>query len=217
MAPVQPAYSLREEIANTATHGLGALLSIAALVLLIVFSSLNGNSYHIISCTIFGTSMVLLYTASSFYHLVTAPRMKKLFRTLDHSSIFLLIAGTYTPFTLVSLRGRLGWTLFGLVWGIAITGVILETVTKQKFKKLSLSLYLGMGWLIIVAIKPILQNVDPGGIVLLVSGGLCYTFGVIFYIWNSLIFNHAIWHLFVLAGTILHFFSVFFYVIPPAR
>lgn len=216
MVPSPPIYSLNEEIANSTTHGLGALLSIAALVLLIVFSSLNGNSWHIVSCTIFGSSMILLYTASMLYHLVTTPKMKKLFRTLDHSSIFLLIAGTYTPFTLVSLRGGLGWTIFGLVWSIAIVGVILKTITNPKTEKLSLALYLGMGWLIIIAIKPILQNVEPGGIVLLVAGGLCYSFGVIFYIWRSLIFNHAIWHLFVLAGTTLHFFSVFFYVIPPA-
>ena len=215
MVTSQPAYSIKEEIANTTTHGLGALLSIAALVLLIVFSALNGNSWHIVSSVIFGTSMILLYTASMLYHLVSTPKLKKLFRTLDHSSIFLLIAGTYTPFTLVSLRGGLGWTLFGLVWGIAIAGIILETVTRQKYQKLSLTLYLGMGWLIIVAIKPILHVVEPGGIALLVAGGLCYTIGVIFYVWKSLIFNHAIWHLFVLAGTVLHFFAVFFYVIPP--
>lgn len=216
MVTSQPAYSFKEEIANTTTHGLGVLLSIAALVLLIVFSALNGNSWHIVSTTIFGTSMILLYTASTLYHLVSTPKLKRIFRTLDHSSIFILIAGTYTPFTLVSLRGGLGWTLFGLVWSIAIIGVILETITKQKYPKLSLSLYLGMGWLIIVAIKPVIHNVDPGGIVLLVSGGLCYSLGVIFYVWKSLVFNHAIWHIFVLGGTILHFFSVFFYVIPSA-
>lgn len=216
MVTSQPAYSFKEEIANTTTHGLGVLLSVTALVLLIVFSALNGNSWHIVSTAIFGTSMIVLYTASMLYHLVTTPKLKKLFRTLDHSSIFLLIAGTYTPFTLVNLRGGLGWTLFGLVWSIAIVGACLETITKQKYQKLSLSLYLGMGWLVIVAIKPILHNVEPGGIVLLVSGGLCYTLGVIFYVWKSLIYNHAIWHMFVLAGTIFHFFSVFFYVIPPA-
>lgn len=216
MVSPHPIYSLKEEIANTTTHGIGALLSIAALVLLIVFSSINGTAWHIVSCTIFGVSITLLYTASTLYHLVTTPRMKKFFRTLDHSSIFLLIAGTYTPFTLVSLNGSLGWTIFGLVWGIAIVGAILETMTQQRFPKLSLCLYLGLGWLIIFAIKPIFANVDTGGIILLIGGGLSYSLGVIFYMWKSLIFNHAIWHVFVLAGTVLHFFSVFFYVIPPA-
>jgi hemolysin III len=207
-------YSTQEELANAATHGAGVLLSIAALVLLVVFSSIHGDGWHVASTSIFGASLIALYTSSTLYHIVTTPKIKKIFQTLDHSSIFVLIAGTYTPFTLVSLRGLLGWTIFALVWTIAIGGVLLETLTRQKFRKLSLALYLGMGWLIVFAIKPISENIAPGGIILLVSGGLCYSLGVIFYLWKSLLFNHAIWHLFVLAGSILHFFSVFFYVIP---
>jgi hemolysin III len=151
---------------------------------------------------------------STVYHMVTTARMKKIFRALDHSSIFILIAGTYTPFTLVSLQGEWGWTLFGLIWGIALVGIILETATGQRLKKLSLTLYLAMGWLVIVAAKPLFLSVAPGGLVLLAGGGLCYTFGVIFYVWKSLFFNHAIWHLFVLSGSILHFFAVFYYVVP---
>ncbi len=209
-----PMYSAREELANAATHALGALLSIKGLIFLVVFSVLNGNGYHIVSSSIFGASLVLLYSMSTFYHLVKTAKMKKLFRALDHSSIFILIAGTYTPFTLVTLHGSWGWTLFGIVWGLAVAGIILETVTGQRFEKLSLSLYLAMGWLIIVAIKPLFLGIAPGGIALIVGGGLCYTLGVVFYIWNSLVFNHAIWHLFVLGGSVLHFFAVFFYVIP---
>jgi len=214
MPTLTPLYSPREELANTITHGLGALLSLCALVFLVVFTSLDGNAYLIVSCSIFGGTLLLLYTMSTFYHWVRTPRWKTVFRALDHSSIFLLIAGTYTPFTLVSLQGGWGWTLFGLVWGLAIIGVVLETATGQKLKKLSLGLYITMGWLIIIAAKPLLANVAMGGLVLLVGGGLCYTFGIVFYVWQSLAFSHAIWHLFVLGGSLFHFFAVFFYVVP---
>jgi hemolysin III len=207
-------YSAKEEIANTVTHALGALLSLNGLIFLVVFSTLNGNGYHIVSSAVFGASLIILYSMSTFYHLVKTAKLKKLFRALDHSSIFILIAGTYTPFTLVTLQGGWGWTLFGMVWGLAIAGIILETVTGQRFEKLSLGLYIAMGWLIVIAAKPLLLSIAPGGLALLVGGGLCYTFGVIFYIWNSLVFNHAIWHIFVLSGSALHFFAVFFYVIP---
>ena len=209
-----PQYSQREELANVLTHGMGALLAISAMVLLIVFSSLNGDAYHIVSSVVFGTCMLLLYTMSTLYHMVKKEKIKRIFRLLDHSSIFLLIAGTYTPFTLVTLNGKWGWTLFGLVWGLAVAGIIVEVATKQKYKKISLALYIGMGWLIIIAIKPLLHTIPTGGLMLLVSGGLCYTLGILFYIWKSLAGNHAIWHLFVLGGSTLHFFAVFFYVIP---
>lgn len=214
MIRTAPMYTPREEMANSITHGCGALLSLVGLILLVVYSSRNGNSYHIVSTSIFGASLVMLYTMSTLYHMVTTVRMKKLFRALDHSSIFILIAGTYTPLTLVNLQGGWGWTLFGLVWGLALAGIIMETVTGQRLKKLSLTLYIAMGWLIIIAAKPLLQSVAPGGLLLLAGGGFCYTFGVLFYVWKSLFFNHAIWHLFVLAGSILHFFAVFFYVVP---
>ncbi len=214
MTGIAPQYSQREELANVVTHGIGALLAISALILLIVFSSLNGTAYHIVSSAVFGTCLLVLYTMSTLYHFVKKEKIKQVFRLLDHSSIFLLIAGTYTPFTLVTLNGKWGWTLFGLVWGLAVAGIIAEFATRQKYKKISLVLYVGMGWLIIIAIKPLINTIPAGGMILLVCGGLSYTLGIIFYIWKSLIGNHAIWHLFVLAGSILHFFAVFFYVIP---
>jgi hemolysin III len=214
MVTTVPQYSQREELANVLTHGIGALLAISAMVLLVVFSSLNGNAYHIVSSAVFGTCLLLLYTMSTLYHLVKRDKIKRIFRILDHSSIFLLIAGTYTPFTLVTLNGKWGWTLFGLVWGLAIAGIVTEIVTGQKYKKLSLVLYIGMGWLIIIAVKPLIDTIPAGGLTLLVCGGLCYTLGVVFYAWKSLVANHAIWHLFVLGGSMLHFFAVFFYVIP---
>ena len=214
MAGILPQYSQQEELANVLTHGIGAILALSALIVLIVFSSLNGTAYHIVSSAVFGTCLLLLYTMSTLYHLVKKERIKRVFRLLDHSSIFLLIAGTYTPFTLVTLNGKWGWTLFGLVWGLAVTGIITEFATGQKYKKVSLVLYIGMGWLIIIAIKPLIDTIPLGGLTLLICGGLCYTLGIVFYIWKSLAGNHAIWHLFVLGGSMLHFFAVFFYVIP---
>ncbi|MFN2355175.1 MAG: hemolysin III family protein [Desulfopila sp.] len=208
-----PCYSPREELANAVTHGLGALLSLSALVLLTVFATLKGDVYHVVSSVVFGASLVILYTMSTLYHIVRDIKLKKIFRAMDHASIFVLIAGTYTPFTLVTLHGKWGWTLFGMVWGIAVTGIVIQTLTGQKYK-MSLALYLGMGWLMIVAIKPLFLGIPAGGLALLGGGGLCYTLGVVFYVWNSLFCNHAIWHLFVLGGSILHFFAVFFYVIP---
>jgi hemolysin III len=135
---------------------------------------------------------------------------------IDHAAIFLLIAGTYTPYTLVNLRGEWGWALFGLVWGIAILGVLLEILIRQRIKWFSLSLYLGLGWLAVIAIKPLIDNVATGGLILLLAGGLCYSLGVIFYLWKRLAYHHAVWHLFVMAGSLLHFFSILFYVLPPA-
>ena len=209
-------YSLAEEIAHTVTHGVGILLSIGALVVLVVFSALYGDAWHITSSSIYGATLILLYAASTLYHGISHPRAKPVLRQLDHAAIFLLIAGTYTPFTLVSLRGPWGWTLFGLVWGIALIGVWLELLGPARLRRGSMVLYLGLGWLVVVAIKPMLSAVEPGGLWLLVLGGLSYTVGAIFYAWDRLSFNHAIWHLFVLLGSILHFFSVFFYVLPGA-
>ena len=210
---IQNRYSVREEIVNTATHSVGILLSIAALTVLVAFSSLNGDVWHIASTSIYGTTLILLYTASSLYHAIPYSKAKQVLRRLDHAAIFFLIAGTYTPFVLVNLRGPWGWTLFGLVWGIAIPGVLLELVSRKRYKRLSLSLYLGLGWLVLIAIKPMLVSVETNGLILLLTGGLCYSLGVIFYVWKRLTYNHAIWHLFVLAGSVLHFFSVLFYVI----
>lgn len=214
MAELIQRYSPREELANAATHGIGILLSISAILLLIIESAQKGTVYHIVSCSIFGGSLLLLYTMSTLYHLVRRAKIKKVFRTLDHSSIFLLIAGTYTPFTLVTLNGGWGWSLFGVVWGFAVIGIFTELFIGDRFQKLSLSIYICMGWLIIIAIFPLVQNIPSGGLLLLVSGGLCYTFGTVFYVWKSLFCGHAIWHLFVLGGSSLHFLAVFFYVIP---
>ena len=209
-------YSVAEEIAHAITHGVGLLLSIAALVTLVVFASSRGDAWHIVSVSIYGATLVLLYTASTFYHALTRPRAKSVFRILDHAAIYLLIAGTYTPFALVNLRGGWGWTLFGVVWGLAALGVVLETTAKQRFRMLSIILYLGLGWIAAIAVKPLLHSVESRGIVLLVAGGLAYTGGVGFYGWRRLRYHHAVWHMFVLVGSLFHFFAVLFYVIPRA-
>jgi len=207
-------YSLAEEIANSATHGLGLLLSIVGLVVLVVLAALRGDTWHIVSSAIYGATLVLLYTASTFYHAIPHERAKTVFRVLDHSAIFVLIAGTYTPFTLVNLRGAWGWALFGTVWGLAIIGVLLESTARQRLRVLSHILYISLGWMVMIAIKPLLGSVATGGLVLLVAGGLAYTGGVVFYAWRKLPFNHAIWHLFVLAGSVCHYFSILLFVLP---
>lgn len=209
-------YTLAEEVAHSITHGAGILLSIGGLAVLIAFSALYGNASHIVSTSIYGASLILLYIASTLYHSITHTKAKQFLQRLDHAAIFLLIAGTYTPFTLVTLRGAWGWTLFGLVWGIAIAGIVLELFVEKQHKGLSIALYLGLGWIVLIAIKPLLASIETGGLLLLLAGGLCYSFGVIFYVWKSLTFNHAIWHLFVLTGSVLHFFSVLFYVVPAS-
>ncbi|MCU7851407.1 MAG: hemolysin III family protein [Candidatus Thiodiazotropha sp. (ex Monitilora ramsayi)] len=209
-------YTLGEEIAHAVSHGVGILLSIAGLTVLVAFSSLYGDAWHITSSSIYGATLVLLYTASTLYHGIPESKGKQVLQRLDHAAIFLLIAGTYTPFTLVNLRGGWGWTLFGLVWGVAIVGIVLEVAIKKRIKWLSISLYLGLGWVVLIAIKPLLDSVATGGLILLLAGGLFYSLGVIFYVWKRLAYHHAVWHLFVLAGSVLHFFAVFFYVLPPA-
>jgi hemolysin III len=207
-------YSSLEEIFNSITHAIGALVSIAGLVLLIVFSSLYGNSSHVISCTIFGFTLVLLYTASTLYHSFRKPNLKHAFKILDHSCIYILIAGTYTPFLLVTVRGVVGWSMFVLVWSLTVIGILFKIFFVHRFNALSTIAYILMGWLIIFAIKPLFQTLPGGGLALLICGGMAYTLGIIFYSWNKLPFNHAIWHLFVLAGSICHFCAVIFYVIP---
>ena len=207
-------YSVGEEIANSVTHGIGVLLAILGLVVLVVFASLHGNAWHIVSCSIFGGTLLLLYLSSTLYHSIPSPKIKRLLRVFDHSAIYLLIAGTYTPFTLVNLRGPWGWSLFGIVWGIALLGIILKLTPYAQLRGVSTTLYLIMGWTVIIAIKPMLAVLAPTGFTLLLLGGLAYTFGVIFYAWKRLPYGHAIWHLFVLAGSCCHFFAVFYYVIP---
>jgi hemolysin III len=216
MVQTSPAshYSFREELLNCITHGAGVLLSIAALVLLVVFSSLRGGASHVVGSTIFGAALLLLYTASTLYHSFQKPGVKQLFKIFDHCCIYILIAGTYTPFLLVTLRGAIGWTLFGIIWFLAVSGIIFKVLFVNRFKILSPIAYILMGWIIIFAIKPLADALAPGGIVWLVAGGLAYTMGVVFYAWKKLPFNHAIWHLFVLSGSICHFFAVIFYVLP---
>jgi hemolysin III len=207
-------YSFIEELFNGITHGAGMVLSIAALVLLIVFSSIYGSAGHIVSCTIFGVTLTLLYTASTLYHSAQKPQAKKVFKIFDHSCIYLLIAGTYTPFLLVTLRGALGWTMFGIIWFLAVSGVVLKVFFVHRFRIISTVAYVLMGWIIVIAIKPLTDSLPSGGLVWLIAGGMAYTLGVVFYAWKRLPFNHAIWHLFVLAGSTCHFIAVIFYVIP---
>ncbi len=211
--PPHPHYSRAEEIASSLSHALGIVLGIAGLAVLAAFATLHGGTSRIVSVSIYGATLILLFTASTLYHAVPNPRAKPILRVLDHSAIFLLIAGTYTPFALISLRGPWGWSLFAIVWTLAIIGIALE-LRHVRNRVVAALLYLGMGWVGIVAIKPMLANIEPGGLWLLFAGGLCYTLGVPFYLWKRLPYNHALWHLFVLAGSVLQFFSVLLYVLP---
>lgn len=204
----------REELANALTHGLGAVLAIAALVLMIVFAALRGTARTVVSVTLFGSAMALLYLFSTLYHALRPGPAKQVFRVLDHAAIFVLIAGTYTPFCLVTLKGAWGWSLFGIVWGIALLGIILKATLGLRWEKLSLALYLAMGWVVIVAAYPLYQRLPGPGIAWLLAGGLCYTGGAAFYACRRLPLNHAVWHLWVVAGTACHVVSVMGWVIP---
>ncbi len=208
-------YDLKEELANSITHGLGAVLSVAGLTVLVTFASFAGDAWHIVSVSVYGTSMILLYLASTLYHGLVHPRAKHIFKILDHSAIFLLIAGTYTPFLLVNMRGAWGWSLFGVIWGLAVLGIIFKIFFIHKLPRASTFAYLGMGWLCVIALPQMLETIDQIGMILLVAGGLSYTVGAGFYAWKRLPYNHAIWHLFVLGGSAAHFFAVFFAVLPP--
>lgn len=207
-------YPRREEIANAITHGIGALLSLAGLVLLIVFSSLKGTAWHVVSFTIYGVSMLLLYLCSTLVHSFREGKVKDLFEFFDHSSIYIYIAGTYTPFLLVAIRGPLGWSLFGAIWGIALVGVVFKAFFVKRFLFMSTVFYLIMGWLIVIAWGPLMASVPYNGMVLLVVGGVLYTLGTIFYVWRAFPYHHAIWHLFVLGGSVTHFFAILLYLLP---
>ncbi len=208
-------YTTREEIANAVTHGLGLALSVAGLVLMVVRSARHSDAWAVTSTAIFGATLVLLYTTSTLYHSFSGEELKRLLRKFDHAAIFLLIAGTYTPFLLVSLRGPWGWSLFGVVWGLAAVGVALKFWFTGRFRVLSTLIYIGMGWLVLAAFRPLLAALPRGGLVLLLAGGLCYTGGAAFYLWKRLPYHHAVWHLWVLAGSGCHWASVFLYVIHP--
>lgn len=202
------------ELANSTTHGLGTGLAIAALVLLVVFASLHGSARHVVGTTLFGACLVVLYAMSTLYHAFRGPRVKKVFHILDHSAIFLLIAGTYTPFCLGPLWGAWGWSLFGLIWGLATLGVTFKAVFGPRLPALSTSVYLAMGWIVLIAILPLWRHLPAGGLFWLFLGGASYSVGVAFYIWHRLPFHHAVWHLFVLAGSACHVVAVMAYVIP---
>lgn len=212
----KPEYSLGEEIANSVTHGVGAALSVAGLILLVVLSANDGDVWRVVSFSVYGSTLVILYLASTLYHSFQNPRVKRVFRVFDHASIYLLIAGSYTPVLLVSMRGAWGWSLFGVVWGLALLGVAFKVIFIGRYEVLATTAFVLMGWLVVIAFKEMLVRVPPGGIALLIAGGLVYTLGVIFYAWEKLPFNHAIWHLFVLGGSICHFFAVLFYILPMA-
>ncbi|MFD2680584.1 PAQR family membrane homeostasis protein TrhA [Bacillus seohaeanensis] len=202
----------KEEIANAITHGIGFLLSIPALVMLIIFAVERGTAWHIVSFTVFGVSMTLLYLFSTMLHSFKPSKAKNIFAILDHSAIYVLIAGTYTPLMLVSLRNTLGWTLFGIIWGLAIIGIVFKCYFVQRYQIVSTLFYVIMGWLVIIAIKPLYLSLSGAGFGLLLTGGILYSIGAIFYVWNKLPYNHAIWHLFVLAGSGFMYFCVLFYV-----
>ena len=206
-------YSIAEEIANAVTHGLGALCAVAGTVILIVSSVLQHDSWKIVSTSVYGASLILLFTMSSLYHALTNQKAKRVFRIFDHSSIFILIAGTYTPLTLVALRGPVGWSVFGVVWGAAVLGIALNAVSIERFKRISMFCYLASGWCIVALILPLVHSIAPGGLVLLFLGGIMYTAGVFFYKKKETHYMHSIWHLFVLAGSLLHYFCILFYVV----
>ena len=204
----QKAYTLGEEIFSSVTHGVGTLLSVGGTVVLIVAAAMFGDALTVVSVTVFGASMIILYCMSTLYHAITNPRAKSFFRIMDHNTIFFLIAGTYTPVTLVPLRGWLGWVLFGIVWGASIVGIILNSIDLEKFRKPSVVCYILTGWVVIIAIKPMLDTVPVKALWLLLIGGFLYTFGVIFYAIKKVPYFHSIWHLFTLGGSILHYFAV---------
>lgn len=205
---IKKRYSLGEEIFNAVSHGTGGLLAIAGTVLLIIFSAIYSSAWAVVGSAIFGASMIILYTMSTLYHAITNKKAKAFFRIMDHNTIFFLIAGTYTPITLVPLRGAVGWTLFGIIWGAAILGIVLNSIDLEKFRKPSVVCYILMGWAVIFAIKPMLEHVPRMTMIFLLIGGACYTVGVIFYAIKKVKYFHSVWHLFTIGGTVCHFFAV---------
>jgi hemolysin III len=215
-AALLPRYSFADELASSVIHGVGIVLSIAGLATLVAFAALHGNALSVVACAVFGASLVLLYTASTLYHSVSVVAAKPALRALDHIAIYVLIAGTYTPFTLIALPGVWGWSLFAAVWTLALLGSALELGLLGRYRKLAVLLYVGMGWIGMIAFEPLSEHLQTGGTALLLAGGLAYTLGVPFYLWRRLPYHHALWHVFVLAGSVLHFLAVLLYVIPDA-
>ena len=207
-------YSPTEEKINIISHAIGFILSIVAFVFLVTHAALHGDVWHIISFSIFGASLIILYAASTFYHSAKKPELRKRMKIIDHASIYVLVAGTYTPFTLVTLNGTLGWVIFGSSWGLALTGIILKLFFTGRYNLISTSMYVFMGWIIVFAIKPLINILPSEGFLWLLAGGISYTIGAILYSIKKIKFNHAIFHMFVLTGSFCHFISVFFYVLP---
>lgn len=206
-------YSRKEEFLNVITHLIGLILSVAGLVLLIVFSSIYGNVWHIVSFTIFGSSMVVLYLASTLYHTARKKSLREKLNVFDHAAIYVLIAGTYTPYCLVTLNGAIGWTLFGITWGIALVGIVLKIFFTGRYNKISTISYVLMGWVAVIAARSLYNNLQTEAFVYLLLGGISYTIGALIFAFPKLPYNHAIFHVFVLAGTVCHFISVFFYLL----
>jgi len=206
-------YSVAEEVMNSVTHGIGIVLSIAGLVWLILRAARMVDALGIVSVIVFGVSLLLLYLASTLYHAIPWSNVKRVFRVFDHCAIYLLIAGTYTPFLLVSMRGPWGWSFFGILWGIACVGCAFKAFFTGRFDRVSTAMYVAMGWMVLVAIKPAILYIPTGALLMMALGGLAYTFGVFFYVYNRIPFNHAIWHCFVMAGSAIHFFAIIIYVL----
>ncbi len=208
--------SIPDEVANALTHALGVALALSGMAVLVTLASLHHSARQIISYSIYGVSRVLLYAISTAYHGVRVPRAKRVLRILDHAAIYLLIAGTYTPFALISLRGAWGWSMLGIIWALAATGVVFKVFFIGRFPRVSVVVYLAMGWLALVAVRQLFAHLPAVGLVLLFAGGLCYTFGVLFFAFDYKRLHHAIWHVFVLAGSICHFFAVVTSTLPKA-
>lgn len=212
MSKVLPTYTVAEELANSLTHGLGAVLAIVGWVYMLQVTSNSDSSVQVLSAAIYGFTLVVMFLSSTVYHAVQHTASREVLRQIDHLAILYLIAGTYTPFTLITLSGPWGWSIFGVVWGLTILGTALQLSPARHIKALMVTLYLLMGWVVIVAIKPLIDAIDIMGLILLVAGGVAYSGGVFFYVKKTIPYNHAIWHLFVLAGAFLHYFAILFFV-----
>lgn len=206
-------YTLGEEIFSSVTHGVGSLLAIGGTSVLLVLAAIYSDAWSVVGCAIFGASLIILYCMSTLYHAITNAKAKRFFRIMDHNTIFLLIAGTYTPITISILRGAIGWVLFGIVWGAAVIGIVLNSINLEKFRKPSVVCYIAMGWVIIFAIRPLLQVMNAWSLWLLVGGGVFYTVGVIFYAIKKIKYFHSVWHIFTVAGSVCHYFSILIAVI----
>jgi hemolysin III len=215
-APID-VYSANEERANVLTHAFGAAFSVIGMFILVTVSMQHGNAWHVTGTLVFGIALVLLYTISTLYHLVRRPEAKQWLRKCDHAGIFLLIAGSYTPFLLVTLRGPLGWVILAVIWMLGLLGIVLKFWFAGHFRVLSTAVYIVMGWLVLLVMRPLLEVLPVSGVWLLVAGGLFYTGGAVFYLWKRLPYHHAIWHLFVVAGSVCHWYTVFEYVVPGPK